>query len=140
MKTTAIALPLVSLVALRSEPGTQKSLEACRQQIDALDQRMVQIMQERARVVEEVGVIKRRANLPIMDAGREERVIQKAKELAKEGPLPSEIVGRIYQKLVEEMRNWEANLEPAKTDSRLTGQTPRERWRTACAGGVSKTF
>jgi hypothetical protein len=34
-------------------------------------------------------------------------------ETAKDGPLPPEAVGRIYQKLVEEMRNWEANLDAA---------------------------
>ena len=34
-------------------------------------------------------------------------------ELAKGGPLPADAVGRIYQKLVEEMRNWEAKLDAA---------------------------
>jgi hypothetical protein len=38
-------------------------------------------------------------------------VIEKAQELAKGAPLPAEAVGRIYQKLVEEMRNWEAKLD-----------------------------
>jgi hypothetical protein len=34
-------------------------------------------------------------------------------ETAKDGPLPPEAVGRIYQKLVEEMRNWKVNLDAA---------------------------
>ena len=42
--------------------------------------------------------------------GREQQVIEKAHELTKGGPLPAEAVGRIYQKLTEEMRNWEAKL------------------------------
>jgi hypothetical protein len=40
-------------------------------------------------------------------------VIEKAQDLAKGGPLPVEAVGRIYQKLVEEMRSWEAKLDAA---------------------------
>ena len=52
--------------------------------------------------------IKREAHLPVTVPGREQQVIEKAEELAKGGPLPAEAVRRIYQKLVEEMRNWEA--------------------------------
>jgi cytochrome P450 len=40
-----------------------------------------------------------------------QQVIEKAQKLAKRGPLPAEAVGRIYQKLVEEMRDWEAKLD-----------------------------
>jgi hypothetical protein len=40
---------------------------------------------------------------------------KRPQELAKGGPLPAEAVGRIYQKLVEEMRNWEATLDAAET-------------------------
>ena len=47
------------------------------------------------------------------------QVIAKAQEqeLAKGGPLPAEAVGRIYQKLVEEMRNWEAKLDATVSQS-----------------------
>ena len=44
-------------------------------------------------------------------------MIAKAQELAKGGPLPAEAVGRIYQKLVEEMRNWEAKLDATVSQS-----------------------
>jgi chorismate mutase len=111
MKTIAILLLLMPLLTADTKAGTQDRLEACRQQIDSLDQRLVEMIQERARVVQQVGAIKREAHLPVTDTGRERRLIQKAEELAKGGPLPPEAVGRIYQKLVEEMRNWEAGLK-----------------------------
>jgi chorismate mutase / prephenate dehydratase len=101
----------MTLLALDTNGGTQERLEACRQQIDSLDQRIVELVQERARVVEEVGDIKREAHLPVTVPSREQQVIAKAQDLAKSGPLPAEAVGRIYQKLVEEMRNWEAKLD-----------------------------
>lgn len=113
MKTTRLVLAVMTLFAADANAGTEEQLAAHRQQIDSLDQRIVELIQERARVVEEVGRIKREANLPVTVPTREQQVIAKAQELAKGGPLPPEAIGRIYQKLVEEMRNWEAKLDVA---------------------------
>src|SRR5260221_11750193 len=111
MKTTRLVLAVMTVVALNSNGCNQERLEAWRQQIDSVDQRIVELVQQRARVVEEVGDIKREARLPVTVPSREQQVIAKAQDLAKGGPLPAEAVGRIYQKLVEEMRNWEAKLD-----------------------------
>jgi chorismate mutase / prephenate dehydratase len=107
MKTTPLLLAVMAF-ALNLNAGTDERLAACRQQIDTLDQRIVELIQERARVVAQVGDIKREAHLPMTVPGREQQVIEKAQELSKGGPLPAEAVGRIYQELIEEMRNWEA--------------------------------
>jgi chorismate mutase len=109
MRSTRLALAIMTLFVADLKAGTQEQLAAYRQQIDSLDQRIVELLQERAGVVEKVGNIKREAHLPVTVPGREQQVIEKAQELAKGGPLPPEAVGRIYQKLVEEMRNWEAH-------------------------------
>jgi chorismate mutase / prephenate dehydratase len=101
-------------------------LAGCRRQIDALDQRIVELLQHRARVVEEVGNIKREAHLPVTVPSRQAQVVERAQELAKGGPLPPEAVGRIYQKLVEEMRNWENNLDAG---------TPRSHSQPEATGG-----
>ena len=85
-------------------------LEACLQQIDSLDQQLVALIQRRAQVVQEVANIKREAHLAARDSNREQQIIDKVQALAKGGPLPPEAVGRIYQKLIEEMRNWEATV------------------------------
>jgi chorismate mutase / prephenate dehydratase len=110
MKTIAIFLVFMPLLAAYAKAGTQERLAACRQQIDSIDQRLVELIEERARVVQDVGAIKQEAHLQVTDTSREQAVIQKAEDLAKGGPLPAQAVGRIYQKLVEEMRNWEAGL------------------------------
>ena len=115
MKRTALILAVMTWFALDTNAGTRERLEACRQKIDSLDQRIVALIQQRAQVVEEVGRIKREAHLPVTVASRENQVIENAQGLAKGGPLPADAVGRIYQKLVEEMRNWEAKLEAAAT-------------------------
>jgi chorismate mutase / prephenate dehydratase len=111
MKTLQLILALMTLFAAQMNAGTQEQLAVYRQQIDSIDQRIVDLLQERARVVAEVGNVKRDAHLPVTVPGREQQVIAKAQDLAKGGPLPADAVGRIYQKLVEEMRNWESNLD-----------------------------
>jgi chorismate mutase len=110
MKTIAILLAFMPLLPVNTKAGTQEQLATCRKQIDSIDQRLVELIQERARVVQQVGAIKQEAHIPVTDTSREQVVIQKAEDLGKGGPLPAEAVGRIYQKLVEEMRNWEAGL------------------------------
>src|SRR6202048_4535247 len=117
MKTTRLVFTVMTLFAVGANAGTQERLAAYRQQIDSLDQRIVELFQQRARVVEEVGTLKREAHLQVTAPSRELQVIEKAQELAKGGPLPAEAVGRIYQKLVEEMRNWEAKLDAAAPKS-----------------------
>jgi chorismate mutase / prephenate dehydratase len=113
MKSARLVLAVMTLFAADIRAGTNEQLAAYRDQIDSLDQRIVELIQERARVVEKVGDTKREAHLPVTVPGREQQVIEKAQELAKGGPLPPEAVGRIYQKLVEEMRDWEAKLDSA---------------------------
>jgi chorismate mutase len=106
----------MTLFAGHINAGTQEQLAAYRQQIDSLDQRIIELFQQRARVVEEVGNVKREAHLPVTVPSREQQVIEKAQELATGGPLPAEVV-RIYQRLVEEMRNSEAKLDATASQS-----------------------
>ena len=110
MKKIVIFLAFMPFLSASTKAGTQEQLATYRQQIDSIDHQLVELIQERARVVQQVGVVKQEAHIPVTDTGREQLVIQKAEGLAKGGPLPTEAVGRIYQKLVEEMRNWEASL------------------------------
>jgi chorismate mutase len=117
MKTTRLVLAAMTLFAADTNAGPQEQLAAYRRQIDTLDRRIVELLQQRARVVEGVGNVKREAHLPVTDPSREQQVIEKVQELARGGPLPAEAVGRIYQKLVEEMRNWEAQLDAAAPQS-----------------------
>jgi chorismate mutase len=113
---------VMSLLAFETKAGTEEQLAAYRQQIDSLDQAIVKLIEERARVVEKVGQLKREAHLPVTVPSREQQVIEKAQELARGGPLPSAAVGRIYQKLIEEMRDWETKVDSAgsKAGAELT--------------------
>ena len=52
MENTGIILAVITLFALDVEAGPQERLEACRHEIDSLDQRLVELIQKRTRVVE----------------------------------------------------------------------------------------
>src|ERR1700730_17256292 len=73
-ETTRLVLAVMTLFVLDAKAGPQEQLEACRQQIDSLDQRIVELVQQRARVVEEGGKIKREAHLPVTVPSREQQV------------------------------------------------------------------
>ena len=126
-KTPQLVVAVMTLFVADTNAGTQEQLAAYRRQIDSIDQRIVELLQERARVVEEVVNIKRQAHLPVTVPSREQQVIAKARDLAKGGPLPADAVGRIYQKLVEEMRDWEANLDAAPGQSSSQPETTVDR-------------
>jgi chorismate mutase len=93
-----------TLFTLARKASNKERLAACRQQIDSFDRGIVKLIQEPARVAEEVGRLKREAYLAVTVPSRDQQVIAKAQELAKGGPRPSEAsVGRISQKLVHHL-------------------------------------
>ena len=75
--------------------------------IDALDTRIVALLNERAEVVREVGRIKKQADLPVNDKTRVEDVLRRI-AAANRGPLRNEHLRRIYETIVREMTAFEA--------------------------------
>ena len=69
-------------------------LEDCRVKIDDVDRRIVELLNERTTVVEEIGRIKRHANLPVYEPKREDMVFANVRE-SNRGPLSQEAVRRI---------------------------------------------
>lgn len=70
-----------------------------RSKIDALDARLMEVLSERARVVEEVGRYKREHGLPVYVPHREREVIDRALS-RNTGPLPGRTVEAIYRELM----------------------------------------
>lgn len=74
-------------------------LPALRQQIDALDGRLVEILNQRAELVVEVGRYKRANNVPIYAPHREAEVLDNALK-ASRGPLPPRALEGIFRELM----------------------------------------
>ncbi|HUI80671.1 MAG TPA: chorismate mutase [Bryobacteraceae bacterium] len=79
-------------------------LEEFRITIDELDRRIVELLNERTRVVEDIGRVKRSAQLPIYEPRREDQVFDNISEASADGPLTKEAVRRIYERIIDEMR------------------------------------
>ncbi|HXG32305.1 MAG TPA: chorismate mutase [Bryobacteraceae bacterium] len=86
-----------------SREADLKSLDDCRQKIDLLDRRILALLNERTRIVEEIGRIKRRLNLPIYEPRREDEVYANVTS-HNGGPLSAEAVRRVFERIIDEMR------------------------------------
>jgi chorismate mutase/prephenate dehydratase len=74
-------------------------LEQLRARIDALDEKIVELLNERAKVVVEVGKLKQQTNAPIYAPDREKLVLEKVHRLNK-GPLPNRALDSVYRELM----------------------------------------
>ena len=86
----------------RDEARTK--LEEFRVAIDDLDRRIVELLNERTRVVEDIGQVKRPAQLPIYEPKREDQVFDNISQASGDGPLTQEAVRRIFERIIDEMR------------------------------------
>lgn len=78
-------------------------LDEYRVLIDDVDRRLVALLNERTRVVEDIGRVKRHADLPIYEPKREEQVFANITG-SNHGPLSPEAVKRIFERIIDEMR------------------------------------
>jgi len=82
---------------------SKDALSDCRSRIDVVDRRLVALLNERTRIVEEIGRIKRKMQMPIYEPKREDEVFANAMA-SNSGPLSPEAVKRIFERIVDEMR------------------------------------
>jgi chorismate mutase len=79
-------------------------LAECRHQIDAVDLKLLVLLNERTRIVEEIGRIKQDLSLPIYEPKREDQVFHNVTS-NNNGPLSAEALKRIFERIIDEMRN-----------------------------------
>jgi chorismate mutase-like protein len=79
-------------------------IEDWRKKIDDVDRRLVELISERARAVVEIGKLKRDTSMPIYEPDRERIVFENVQE-ANRGPLPGRDLVRIYERIIDVMRN-----------------------------------
>ena len=94
----------VAALGLFAQDQTEltRALNSSRQRIDNIDDQIVKLLNERATVVREVGVVKKRFHAPASAPGREEQVLRRVSGQAR-APLTSEAVRKIYQTILAEM-------------------------------------
>jgi len=101
MRPLLFCLVALGLLA-QDQTELARALSSSRQRIDHIDDQIVKLLNERATVVREVGIVKTRFHAPASAPGREEQVLQRVSEQAR-APLASEAVRKIYQTMLAEM-------------------------------------
>ncbi len=79
------------------------ALEKCRERIDDVDRRILALLNERTQTVEEIGRIKKSAQMPIYEPKREDQVYRNIVE-NNCGPLSGDAVKRVFERIIDEMR------------------------------------
>jgi len=84
--------------------GTYMDIADWRKKIDELDRRLVELLGERAQAAMEIGRLKRNTSLPIYEPERERIVFAHVQEVNR-GPLPGQDLVRIFERIMDVMRN-----------------------------------
>jgi chorismate mutase-like protein len=74
-----------------------------RKKIDELDRQLVDRLSQRAQAAHEIGKLKKAAALPIYEPDRERSVFENVRQL-NQGPLPDRDLLRIYERIIDIMR------------------------------------
>jgi|SRR5579863_5542349 len=94
-----------------------------RLKIDEIDRKLVELLCQRAQAVHSIGKLKHDAGLPVYEPDREKKVFENARA-ANAGPLPDRDMMRIFERIVDVMRQSEMQqVAPAAASASGSGET-----------------
>jgi prephenate dehydrogenase len=86
---------------LREKGATvNNDLEKWRAEIDAIDDELLSLMNKRARLALEIGLMRQREHAPIRDSDRERKILARVCELSQ-GPLPVDGIKEIFNTIID---------------------------------------
>lgn len=97
-------------------------IEDWRKKIDELDRQLVALISARARAAVAIGKLKRDTSLPIYEPDRERIVFANVQE-ANRGPLAGRDLVRIYERIMDVMRNIQKEEIAPPADAANAGGT-----------------
>ena len=86
------------------------TLDDLRQDIDRVDEVIVRLLNERARVVCEIGRLKKETGESVYQPDREKRVLEHVRGIAVEGPLGPDAIARLFERIIDEARTLERRV------------------------------
>ena len=81
-------------------------IEDWRNEIDAIDEKLIELLNRRSTCAIEIGHIKRRIGLPVYSPSRETEVIEHVVG-RNQGPLEAKAVRRLFERIIDESRRIE---------------------------------
>ena len=88
-------------------------IDDLRQQIDDIDERLVQLLSDRARCALAIGHEKKLAGLEVYQPSREADVIAHVQRINR-GPLDDEAIKRLFERIIDEARRLERIADAAE--------------------------
>ena len=76
-------------------------IEALRQKLDLIEDKLILLLNERAKYVFEIGKIKHEKGLPIEDPKRQETILNRVVQ-KNSNPVSDEFIKNIFKKIIEE--------------------------------------
>ena len=86
------------------------TLDDLRNDIDRVDEVLVRLLNERARVACEIGQLKKTLGVEVYQPEREKQVLAHVRSIAAEGPLGAEAIARLFERIIDEARRLERRL------------------------------
>lgn len=85
---------------------TPEKLQTLRRKIDALDEKLVTLLNERSVCSVQIGKLKQEIGLAIHDPERERQIVQRIGRASK-GPLSAVALARLFERILDESRRLE---------------------------------
>lgn len=86
------------------------TLDDLRNDIDRVDEVLVRLLNERARVACEIGQLKKALGVEVYQPEREKQVLAHVRGIAAEGPLGPDAIARLFERIIDEARRLERRL------------------------------
>jgi len=96
------------------------TLDDLRNDIDRVDEVLVRLLNERARVACEIGRIKKELGIEVYQPEREKQVLAHVRGIAAEGPLGADAIARLFERIIDEARRLERRLIHGEDESAKT--------------------
>lgn len=93
---------ILNTLVLRDESCTTESLQLLRKQVDSIDNELLEILNKRMRVTDEIGQFKKEHRMPVIQAGRYEDLMSGRVKLAQEMGMSPEFMRKILAAIHEE--------------------------------------
>jgi chorismate mutase-like protein len=86
------------------------TLDDLRNDIDRVDEVLVRLLNERARVACEIGQLKKALGVEVYQPEREKQVLAHVRGIAAEGPLGPDAIARLFERIIDEARRLERRV------------------------------
>jgi len=87
-----------------------RTLDELRDDIDRVDEVLVRLLNERARVACEIGRAKKEQGIEVYQPEREKQVLAHVRNVAAEGPLGPDAIARLFERIIDEARRLERRV------------------------------